>query len=538
MAASSRPSSSNAPTTVPRVTPPTCVVIGAGVAGLYAACQLAEAGAAVTVLERAPRTGGRCLTTQHAGLPLDLGAYRVHASHARVLALCQVLGVALVPWTYEAKATCPPPSVPGPDPTRGATRTMWDAVALARGLPAADAEDLHTGYAGTLHAGAVDVGLLDQPQQKTGSTWLVPEAGFQALTDALQRRAEAAGAVVALEQAVLRLADRDLVVLDRRAQRTRTVTFDACVCTLPPAALAATGWEPARALRASLWGHDLLRVYATVGLEPSGSEASALAVKALLPHHPCQQVMDVPPGPRAAHGGRLGSGRRLVQAAYAQGRAARLLHRLSPLERRPMLADGVRRAMGAVGPLREVASRFWEAGIHTWQPAVGGLPDRRLLAAPVQSAAVFLCGEAVSHTHQAWVEGALETAARAVVRCAVQLGLPGPPQAARAAGLGARMPTWSLRNPPPFPFIVVRARVLDVTPWRSRHPGGAGALDAHLGEDCTVLFDTLHAGSDRAHGQLLSLQRGWWTPSDPLAREALGEKYAPAQAPKKQALFE
>src|SRR5690242_2212826 len=37
-----------------------CVVIGGGLAGLSAAVELSAQGAAVTLLEQAPRTGGRC----------------------------------------------------------------------------------------------------------------------------------------------------------------------------------------------------------------------------------------------------------------------------------------------------------------------------------------------------------------------------------------------------------------------------------------------------------------------------------------------
>ena len=56
------------------------VVIGAGVAGLAAAAELAEHGLRVRVLEARDRVGGRILTVRPDGLslPIELGAEFVH----------------------------------------------------------------------------------------------------------------------------------------------------------------------------------------------------------------------------------------------------------------------------------------------------------------------------------------------------------------------------------------------------------------------------------------------------------------------------
>ena len=59
--------------------PPRVIVIGAGIAGLGAARLLADAGAAVTVLESRTRIGGRIWTsTAWPDLPVDLGASWIH----------------------------------------------------------------------------------------------------------------------------------------------------------------------------------------------------------------------------------------------------------------------------------------------------------------------------------------------------------------------------------------------------------------------------------------------------------------------------
>src|SRR5215213_6500174 len=68
----------------------TCVVIGAGFAGLAAAYKLKNAGWNVTVLETRDRIGGRVFSHKFAGTDLvcELGAEWVGESHERLKALC------------------------------------------------------------------------------------------------------------------------------------------------------------------------------------------------------------------------------------------------------------------------------------------------------------------------------------------------------------------------------------------------------------------------------------------------------------------
>lgn len=100
-------------------------VIGAGVAGLYAALTLREAGHTVTVLEAKPRAGGLSTTVRrgdvlverdqagqmvHQTVALDDGLYvnagpgRLPHHHRNVLALCARLGVQLEPYIMSSDA--------------------------------------------------------------------------------------------------------------------------------------------------------------------------------------------------------------------------------------------------------------------------------------------------------------------------------------------------------------------------------------------------------------------------------------------------
>jgi monoamine oxidase len=77
------------------------VVVGAGVAGLAAASELAARDCAVTVLEARDRIGGRVWTADLGGQPVDLGAQWIEGLLGNPLvALCREKGISLVPADY------------------------------------------------------------------------------------------------------------------------------------------------------------------------------------------------------------------------------------------------------------------------------------------------------------------------------------------------------------------------------------------------------------------------------------------------------
>ncbi len=80
------------------------IVIGAGLAGLAAARDLAAAGARVTVLEARDRLGGRLWTSrQWADLPMDMGASWIHGTRGNPLtALADAAGAATRVTRYES----------------------------------------------------------------------------------------------------------------------------------------------------------------------------------------------------------------------------------------------------------------------------------------------------------------------------------------------------------------------------------------------------------------------------------------------------
>ncbi|NUT51067.1 MAG: FAD-dependent oxidoreductase [Saccharothrix sp.] len=79
------------------------VIVGAGLAGLTAADQLARAGYDVVVVEGRDRVGGRIRKTEIAGVPVDAGATWVAPHHAAVRDLASRLGCEFVPQFHRGK---------------------------------------------------------------------------------------------------------------------------------------------------------------------------------------------------------------------------------------------------------------------------------------------------------------------------------------------------------------------------------------------------------------------------------------------------
>jgi predicted NAD/FAD-dependent oxidoreductase len=145
------------------------VVVGAGIAGIACAVELATAGVAVRVVDRARAVGGRMASKRIDGRPVDLGAayFTVRDSgFAQVVARWRTAGLAR-PWTTEL-------AVYGGsgERTRSSGPVRWAAPAGLRSLVAALADGLpvelehrvaRVGPGPTVDGAAADAVVLAMP---------------------------------------------------------------------------------------------------------------------------------------------------------------------------------------------------------------------------------------------------------------------------------------------------------------------------------------------------------------------------------------
>lgn len=115
------------------------VVVGAGVAGLAAAQELAEQGYEVVVVEARDRTGGRVWTYDLDGQPVDLGASWIHGIDGNPVAqLADEEGIEVVPTDYDDAVLY---DQDGDEVSEGARVAVAEDVEAAVAAAAEQAED-------------------------------------------------------------------------------------------------------------------------------------------------------------------------------------------------------------------------------------------------------------------------------------------------------------------------------------------------------------------------------------------------------------
>ncbi len=112
------------------------IVVGAGVAGLACARELARGGVSVAVVDKARGVGGRCATRRFDGQPVDFGALFFHGRHPAFLALLdEVEGATpLQDWPRVVVGRGTPCQPEAFDPTERRLAFAEGATALAKHL--------------------------------------------------------------------------------------------------------------------------------------------------------------------------------------------------------------------------------------------------------------------------------------------------------------------------------------------------------------------------------------------------------------------
>jgi monoamine oxidase len=429
------------------------VVVGAGIAGLWLTSKLSSMGQ-VVCLEASEMCGGRIrsIYDEKSRLLYEAGPWRVPETHKRVLRLFYEHSIKLGPLrTPPLQNTSKPKVVSG--------LCVWDVNALAHGASGADEKDLQTGYADQTHCASGSA-----PYTTDAKRYFVAYDGFTAMVDALQKDND-----VRLNHRVVDVRRAHCGYSVHVVRRTGHNSFenvviyaDAVFVCVPPGVC-------------RTWSIFVQHAKSVMNAVEEG-QLHHIYVKAKMPssHHYRDKSSLLSQSLSSQYGNEW------FQASYSGGRIARLWRNLSlsdPLLFVQCLGNQVTRMWNKSVRFRseDVRSHFWETAFHHWK-AVPNFDMPRAVATAVCPSPralpnVFLAGEAFS-SHQAWMEGALETAELALA---------------------------AYRNPFPLSNVPERAihvegHPLDVSKWASVHPGGEAIFANHKGEDVTELMNhVLHS---------------------------------------------
>lgn len=451
------------------------LVVGGGIAGLAVAHKSNQP---CLVLEGADRLGGRAFTARDKrGRPLyDAGAWRVHSSHHRLIALCRALEVPLQ--FFEGD---PPKQTAQGDWARGLSKLDVEILAHDGHALKALAADLKTGYAGTKSAAA---GTHPYDAAERGEYYVVPD-GFDAiatkLAAALPKSAE-----VALNTTVVDVVRADcgytVNALHRPdpAQPCVRVTFTcaALVAAVPPRTIAK--WTVAKRMLpvlTSVQEHPLHHIYAKYKTPPSKPQLAAKRRGVL-----SAIAQQIKPALDQAW----------YQASYSAGAIADFWNRVKLARGMPSVKALISR--WGRRDVTKCSSHYWSCGYHAWRP-VPFFDEQRAVRFSAEPNPIFLprlyvCGEAFS-SYQGWSEGALQTAT--------------------LVSELLRRPVGSdviIETPAPH-HMVLDGRVLDAVAWAKTHPGSRVAIENHLGEDITMLFRHVVQHSDLSWAVVFALQVGF-----------------------------
>lgn len=475
---------------------PSACIVGGGLSGLYLARELARRGLHVHLVERNDHLGGRILTTA----PFECGAFRVHPSQARIVALCRDLDVELAEHTWKTEArrakAC---MLPEPPPPAERNMTWFDIDVRDKGLPAArclaDADGYHGSTAGYSEMDPSMHVLAD------AGPWLIAPQGFSSIVAALEAQLRALPHVtihtstLVTDVACLRGDGYVSKLASPSRRKLPELRTDIVIFACPPSAVATFhvmrkfGQPLTHAVRAV----PLHRVYGKVN---EAIVARLRGVK-VLSDTPLQQTLGVPDYDHAPVSD-------WVQVSYAEGDVAQFWNDLKladPAALTPRLDADLRRVLDVDETgLHDVESHYWEAAFHQWLPAFGVPADEaRVVVNQARVPRVYIAGEALS-TQQAWMEGALETA---------ELVLQSLERSRHAAGVSFPRYHTIADVPSSLQFVVVDGRLVDVSSWMRVHPGGCAAIQAHLRQDATAVWRVVHSPLSMPWRMLLSLQVGW-----------------------------
>ena len=381
------------------------IVVGAGIAGLWIAEQLALHGDQVTILEKADYIGGRVLTSR---LGFEIGAGRIATNHTRILALAKRFGLTTIPlpsgelWKGLADKAPRPNDF---DETWGALIRLFANLPLEKttlrrlaeqtvGVAMADSILLRFGFRAETDVLRADLALRAfHDEMGSAAKFVVIKGGLSQLTKGLADACKTAGVSIQLSTTVKNINGSDTFTVHTSAGSLKA---DRVIFALPSEALKKIPRFRDLPLLRHLTMEPLTRIYAKF------ATAWPFPQK-IVTDSPLRFIIPII--------SELG----LVMISYTESQDTKRFKGLSGL----MLAAAIHKELARLFPTDNIPlilwvhAYEWSEGCSYWIPTPGTYsPEAESKEAlqPFPGHRIHLCGESFS-LRQAWMEGALEHAA-------------------------------------------------------------------------------------------------------------------------------
>ena len=472
------------------------IIIGAGISGLYAAYKLAKSteSPSVLILEQKPRIGGRIKTItvttddkEEEPIRYDAGAVRISSHHKRTLELIDTLNL-----DESLQAHDLPTRYYIQSKSSTTTKELDSIMKQADNLPAHKLRPISFASLASTFANSEDaerareqLGYDVLGLNMNGQTLLANynnyKGSYAVLRDGLSSICHKLSSIIGEKQ--IHTSQRVNRILWNSQSKTFTIhtlqgrrySCPEVIVALPPRALLQIPLlESYYPLFRSVSMNNYMRVYAIYPKHPTTGKVWFHKYGKVVTDLPIRQV--IPMNPETG----------LIQIAYCDGEKAKVLNQQNSLGNlysfiEPFLQQLFPKA--TIPKPDYYRGHYWAEGTHYWKPHVNSTQIQKQIRRPNQAMPLYICGEAFSR-HQAWIEGALESA-ESIVDYRRQLQhksiyLEPSYTLAEVAKHNTRKDAW----------VIYHDVVYDITKWIPRHPG-LDTILAGLGTDITYLFDTV-----------------------------------------------
>ena len=456
------------------------VIIGGGISGLYACLELATEGYTVDLYEQHATFGGRIKTKydkKHKRVLYEAGPWRIHPTHHRVLKLIERMNLKVEAVSLQPHLKNFPKKqqqASNVQNTSELSLTVYQDLCQKESLEAVNTDMQKTGYDMIFQeAYRPHFSFIENDER-----YFVLQHGFTSLIEAIVHRIEDMPNVHLhcnhRITEIYRKHNTYEIKLEERVghndYRSKQTKASCVFLAIPPADLEKITSLTLHPNISSVGSLPLLHTYAR-------SSTMTKNFGKYICNSPISQIISTC------------FQNDWFQISYTGGRLAMLFHNLY-LSSKKKWNDYIRNEFynyfPKTIPIDEIRPHFWRHAVHYWHPnfktTASKLSVKNIQPHPQKYPNLYMIGESIS-TIQGWIEGALETTDIALL-------------------------FWKQKKQPPqtFPkeYVIYDKRILDVSQWKMVHPGSREAIENHMGEDITNLWNEFHPHT--ASKYLLSLE--------------------------------